>query len=75
MELHGCLHGVPDNVGHRLRPTVDLAETLNWWFRAKWPRGLTSADIMLWSEMGRKEDWGCTVTFRTSLQSRCLVRT
>ena len=29
---------------------------------------------MLWSEMGRKEGCGCTVTFRTSLRLRCPIR-
>ena len=58
----------------RLRSTGGLAETLSRRFRSKWPRSLTGADTMLWSEIGRKEGWGCTVTFRTSLRSRCLVR-
>ena len=29
---------------------------------------------MFWSRMGRRESSGCTVTFRTSLRSRFLVR-
>ena len=62
------------SVTRRLRPTGCLAETLNRRSRATWPRSLTGADTELWSEMGRKEDRGCTVTFRTSLRSRCLVR-
>ena len=49
-----------------LRSTGGLAETLNQRFREKWPRSLTGADTMLWSEIGRKEGWGCAVTFRTS---------
>ena len=58
-------------------PTVHwrpIAETLSRRFRAKWPRSLTGADTMLWFKIGRKKGWGCTVTFRTSLRSRCLVR-
>ena len=61
-------------VTRHLRSTGGLAGAFNRRFRAKWPRSLTGADAMLWSEMGRKEGWGCTVTFRTSLRSRCLVR-
>ena len=56
------------------RSTGGLAGALNRRFRAKWPRSLTGADTMLWSEMRRKEGWGCTVTFRTSLRLCCLVR-
>ena len=62
------------SVTKRLRSAGGLAETLCRRFRAKWPRSLTDADTILWSEIGRKEGWGCTVTFRTSLRSRCLVR-
>ena len=62
------------SVTRRLRSTGGSAETLNRRFRAKWPRSLTGADTMLWSGMGRRESWGCTVTFRTSLRSRCFVR-
>ena len=62
------------SVTRRLWSTGGLAETLNWRFRAKWPRSLTGADTMLWSEMERKEGWECTVTCRTSLRSRCLIR-
>ena len=62
------------SVTRRLRSTGGLAGALNRRFRAKWPRSLTGADTMLWSEMGRKEGWGCTVTFRTNLRSRCLPR-
>ena len=58
----------------RLRSTGGLAETLNRRLQAKWPRSLTGADTMLWSELGRKEGWVCTVIFRMSLRSRCLVR-
>ena len=62
------------SVTSRLRSTGGLAETLNRRFRAKWPRSLTGTDTMLWYEMGRNEGWGCTVTFRPSLRSRCLVK-
>ena len=62
------------SVTRRLRSTGGLAETLSRRFRAKRPRSLTGADTRLWSEIGRKEGWGCTVTFRMSLRSRCLVR-
>ena len=62
------------SVTRRLRSTGGLADTPNSRFRAKWPRSLTSADTMSSSEMGRKEGWGCTVTFCTSLRPRCLVR-
>ena len=62
------------SVTRRLRSTGGLAGTLNRRFRAKWPRSLAGADTMLWPEMGRKKGWGCIVTFRTSLRSRCLVR-
>ena len=57
------------SVTKRLRSTGDLAGALNRRFRAKWPMGLTVADTILWSEMGRKGGGGCTVTFRTSLRS------
>ena len=43
------------SVTRSLRSTGGLAETLNQRFRAKWPRSLTVADTMSWSEMGRKE--------------------
>ena len=43
------------SVTRRLRSTGGLAEALSRRFRAKWPRSLTGADTMLWSEMGRKE--------------------
>ena len=56
-----------------LRSTGGLGEILNRRLRAK-PMSLTGADTMLWSEMGRKEGWGCLVTFRTILRSRCLIR-
>ena len=62
------------SVTRRLRSTGGLAETLGRWFRAKWPRSLTGAYTMLWFEIGRKKGWGCTVTFRTSLRSRSLVK-
>ena len=62
------------SVTRRLWSTAGLAETLSRRFRAKWPRSSTGADTMLWSEIGRKGGWGCTVTFRTNLRSRCLVR-
>ena len=62
------------SVTRRLRSAGGLAGAFNPRLRAKWPRSLMGADTMLWSEMGRKEGWRCTVTFRTSLRSRCLVR-
>ena len=62
------------SVTRHLRSTGGLAETLSRRFRAKWPRSFTGDDTMLWSEIGRKEGWGCTVTFGTSLRLRCLVR-
>ena len=62
------------SVTRRLRSTGGPAGALSRRFLAKSPRSSTSADTMLWSKMGRKESWGCTVTFRTSFRSRCLVR-
>ena len=50
------------SVTRRLRSTGGLAETLSRRLRAKWPRSLTGADTMLWSEIGRKEGWGCIPT-------------
>ena len=72
-----CGHVLSElGISHQTRTaTGGLAVTLNRRFRAKWPMGLTGADTMLWSELGRKEGWGCTVTFRTTLRLRCLVRT
>ena len=46
------------SVTRRLRSTGGLAEILNRRFRAKWPRSLTGADTMLWSEMGREGGLG-----------------
>ena len=48
-----CQSGGP--VTRRQRSTGGLAGALNRRFRAKWPRSLTGADTMLWSEMGKKE--------------------
>ena len=61
------------SVTRRLRSPGGLAGTLNRRFREKRPRSLTGADTMLWSEMERKEGWGCAVTFRTNLRSRWLM--
>ena len=43
------------SVTRRLRSTGGLAGALSRRFREKWPRSVTGADTMLWSEMGRKE--------------------
>ena len=44
-----------ESVTRRLRSTGGLAGALSRRFRAKWGRGLTGADTILCSEMGRKE--------------------
>ena len=62
------------SVTRRLRSNGGLAESLVRRLQAKRPRNLTGTDTMPWFELGRKEGLGCTVTFRTSLRSRCLVR-
>ena len=72
-----CLELPPNRCGHLLSKlgVSHQAPAVHWWFswglsrrfRAKCSRSLTGADTMLWSEMGRKEGRGCTVTFRTSL--------
>ena len=43
------------SITRRLRSTGGLAGALNRRFRAKWPRSLTGADTILWSEMRRSE--------------------
>ena len=51
-------------------PFVSLTGRL----QAKRPSSFTCTVTMLRSEIGRNDGWGCTVTSRTNLLSRCLVK-